>query len=103
MILRIQLAQCHRAGIRLICYLGDDTLTDWTRKAIRQADQVLIVVSGAAPEPLNPIEAVRVCHPPADALPLWSLHERRSGSVTGTAAWLDATRRGIPSPRIERG
>ena len=33
----------------LIAYLADDTLTDWTRKAIRQADQVLIVVSGAAP------------------------------------------------------
>ena len=32
----------------LIAYLADDTLTDWTRKAIRQADQVLIVVSGAA-------------------------------------------------------
>src|SRR5262249_47554986 len=30
----------------LIAYLADATLTDWTRKAIRQADQVLIVVSG---------------------------------------------------------
>src|SRR5262249_21717195 len=31
----------------LIAYVADATLTDWTRKAIRQADQVLIVVSGA--------------------------------------------------------
>ena len=53
----------------LISYLGDDTLTDWTRKAIRQADQVLIVVSGAAPEPLNPVGSVRVRHAPAVALP----------------------------------
>ena len=72
----------------LICYLGDDTLTDWTRKAIRQADQVLIVVSGAAPEPLNPVERFAFAtHPPARCR-LVRLHERRSGSVTGTAAWL---------------
>src|SRR5262245_55025511 len=30
----------------LICYVAEGTLNDWTRKAIRQADQVLIVVSG---------------------------------------------------------
>jgi NTE family protein len=34
----------------LIVYRADSTLTDWTRKAVRQADQVLIVVSGAEPE-----------------------------------------------------
>src|SRR5262249_38852793 len=50
----------------LIAYLTDDTLTDWTRKAIRQADQVLIVVSGAAPEAVNPSEAFALStHPPA--------------------------------------
>ncbi len=50
----------------LIAYLADDTLTDWTRKAIRQSDQVLIVVSGAATGELNPVEAFAFeMHPPA--------------------------------------
>ncbi len=49
----------------LIAYLVDDTLTDWTRKAIRQADQVLIVVSGTAPDELNPVEAFALEHAPA--------------------------------------
>src|SRR6185295_12377640 len=41
----------------LIVHIADDSLTDWTRKAIRQADQVLIVVAGEAAEPVNPVEA----------------------------------------------
>jgi NTE family protein len=72
----------------LIAYLADDTLTDWTRKAIRQADQVLIVASGTAPESPNPVEAfVFTTHPPARRR-LVRLHERRAGWVEGTAAWL---------------
>ena len=72
----------------LVCYLGDETLTDWTRKAIRQADQVLIVASGAAPEPLNPVETFAFATHPPSRRRLVRLHERRSGSVTATAAWL---------------
>src|SRR5262249_60219553 len=50
----------------LIAYLADATVTDWTRKAIRQADQVLIVISGAGAEPVNPVEAFAFAtHPPA--------------------------------------
>ncbi|HKA78371.1 MAG TPA: patatin-like phospholipase family protein, partial [Xanthobacteraceae bacterium] len=72
----------------LIAYLADDTLTDWTRKAIRQADQVLIVVSGAAAGDLNAVEAFAFeTHPPARRR-LVRLHEQRSGAVEGTAAWL---------------
>ncbi len=72
----------------LIAFLADDTLTDWTRKAIRQADQVLIVVSGAAPDGVNPVEAfANETHPPARRR-LVRLHERRTGAVEGTAAWL---------------
>ena len=72
----------------LITYLADDTLTDWTRKAIRQADQILIVVSGAAPAGLNPVETFAFAtHPPARRR-LVRLHERRTGSVADTAAWL---------------
>ena len=87
----------------LIAFLADDTLTDWTRKAIRQADQVLIVVSGAAPEGVNPVEAFAFAtHPPARRR-LVRLHERRTGAVEGTAAWLARTRRGHASPPVARG
>ena len=51
----------------LIAYLADDALTDWTRKAIRQADQVLIVVSGAISAGPQSGGSVRVCQPPAVA------------------------------------
>ena len=72
----------------LIAYVVDDALTDWTRKAIRQADQALIVVEGAAPEGINPVEAFAFAtHPPARRR-LVRLHARRTGSVEGTAAWL---------------
>ncbi len=72
----------------LIAYLADDTLTDWTRKAIRQADQVLIVVSGAATGELNPVEAFAFEMHPASRRRLICLHDKRSGWVEGTADWL---------------
>jgi NTE family protein len=72
----------------LIVFIADETLTDWTRKAIRQADQVLIVVSGAATECLNPIEAFTFAVHPPSRRRLVRLHQRRSGWVEGTAAWL---------------
>jgi len=72
----------------LVVFLCDDTLTDWTRKAIRQADQVIVVVAGAGPADLNPIEEFAFAtHPPARRR-LVRLHERRTGWVDGTAAWL---------------
>jgi NTE family protein len=72
----------------LIAFLADDALSDWTRKAIRQADQVLIVVSGAVPKSLNPVEAFAFAtHPPARRR-LVRLHQRRAGWVEGTADWL---------------
>jgi NTE family protein len=75
-------------GYELIAYVADDDLTDWTRKAIRQADQVLIVVSGA-PTELNETESFAFStHPPARRR-LIRLHPRRAGSVAGTARWLD--------------
>jgi NTE family protein len=72
----------------LVVFLCDSTLTDWTRKSIRQADQVIVVVAGAGPQELNPVEAFAfTIHPPARRR-LVRLHERRSGAVEGTAAWL---------------
>jgi NTE family protein len=72
----------------LIAYLADGALTDWTRKAIRQADQVLIIVSGASVQSPNPVEAFAFANHPPSRRRLVRLHERRSGWVTGTAAWL---------------
>jgi NTE family protein len=72
----------------LVVFLCDSTLTDWTRKSIRQADQVIVVVAGAGPQELNPVEVFAFAiHPPARRR-LVRLHERRSGAVEGTAAWL---------------
>ena len=64
-------------------------MTDWTRKAIRQADQVLIIVSGAPSASPNPSEAFAFAAPPPSRRRLVRLHERRSGLVEGTAAWLE--------------
>ena len=73
----------------LIVYLADETLSDWTRKAVRQADQVLVVVSGSTLEAPNPIEALAYATHPPSRRRLVRVHERRSGSVEGTAAWLN--------------
>jgi NTE family protein len=71
----------------LIAYVTDPTLTGWTRKAIRQADQVLVVVTGTAGE-LNPVESFAFkIHPPARRR-LVLLHPRRTVCVEGTADWL---------------
>jgi NTE family protein len=73
----------------LIAYVADDSLTDWTRKAISQADQVLIVVSAAPTDEHNEVEAFAYTTHPAARRRLIRLHQRRAGWVEGTAPWLD--------------
>jgi NTE family protein len=71
----------------LIAYVTDAALTGWTRKAIRQADQVLVVVTGTAGD-LNSVESFAFkIHPPARRR-LVLLHPRRTVWVEGTADWL---------------
>ncbi len=86
---RVGLAQCARERERArSSFCADARLTDWTRKAIRQADQVIVVVAGAGPKALSPVEEFAFSiHPPARRR-LVRVHERRSGAVEGTAAWL---------------
>jgi NTE family protein len=72
----------------LIVYLADDSATDWTRKAVRQADQVLIVVYGAAPPELNPAENIAIATHPSSRRRLVRVHDRRAPFVEGTQAWL---------------
>jgi NTE family protein len=73
----------------LVVYLGSGEASAWTRKAIRQADLVLFVCHGDAPAgELTDIEAFACKVHPALARRLVRIHARRSGEVSGTAAWL---------------
>jgi len=73
----------------LVVYLGNGGASAWTRKAIRQADLVLFVCHGDAPAgELTDVEAFACKVHPAPARRLVRIHARRSGEVSGTAAWL---------------
>src|SRR4029450_481708 len=72
----------------LIVFLCDSTLTDWTRKAIRQADQVIVAVAGQGPRGLHPAEGFAFADHPSARRRLVRVHARRNGFVEGTAAWL---------------
>lgn len=73
----------------LVVYLGGDQASAWARKAIRQADMVVLACRGEAPAgALTEIEAFACAvHPPA-ARRLVRVHDRRVGEVSGTVAWL---------------
>src|SRR6476660_2188868 len=73
----------------LVVYFGGRQASPWARKAIRQADLVVFACRGDAPSgALTEVEdfACEV-HPPS-ARRLVRIHDRRSGRVGGTAAWL---------------
>ena len=53
----------------LIVYLADETLSDWTRKAVRQADQVLVVVSGSNSRSAQSYRGPRIRYSPPVATP----------------------------------
>lgn len=73
----------------LVVYLGHGETSAWTQKAIRQADLVLFVCDGDAPaEELTDIESFACKVHPVSARRLVRIHARRSGEVSGTAAWL---------------
>ena len=72
----------------LIVYWVDEGLTDWTRKAIRQADQILMIAYQAVPDRLNAVESHAMAMHPSNRRRLVRVHDRRVGHVEGTAAWL---------------
>jgi NTE family protein len=73
----------------LVVYLGGHEASPWTRKAIRQADMVVFACRGVAPVAgLTEVEAFACEVHPASARRLVRIHDRRSGEVSGTAAWL---------------
>jgi NTE family protein len=72
----------------LVVYLGDDELTDWTRKAIRQADQLVLLAAGTTPAGLNVVENVAFEVHTVGRRRLVRIHDRRVPFTTGTADWL---------------
>jgi NTE family protein len=73
----------------LVVYLGGREASAWARKAIRQADLVVFACRGHAPAgPLSDIEAFACEVHPVSARRLVRIHDRRTGAVSGTAAWL---------------
>jgi NTE family protein len=73
----------------LVVYLGGREASAWARKAIRQADMVVFACRGDAPaEALTEVEAFACGVHPVSARRLVRIHDRRSGEVSGTTAWL---------------
>jgi NTE family protein len=71
-----------------IFYIADQTLTDWTKKCVRQADAILLVAeAGAFAEP-NPSELFALSVHPPSARRLVLLHEARTQVASGTSSWL---------------
>ena len=78
----------HEEKNRFVFYVGDDTLTDWTRKAVRQADLILLVGRADTDPAVNGIEHFVDEHHSGDQQRLVLLHDQRSDEVTGTETWL---------------
>jgi len=73
----------------LVVYLGGREASAWARKAIRQADMVVFACRGVAPaEALTEVEAFACDVHPVSTRRLVRIHDRRSGEVSGTTAWL---------------
>jgi NTE family protein len=71
-----------------IFYIADQTLTDWTKKCVRQADAILLVASAGASAECNPSELFAFAVHPPSSRRLVILHETRAKVVSGTTSWL---------------
>ncbi|WP_246801172.1 patatin-like phospholipase family protein [Bradyrhizobium genosp. L] len=73
----------------LVVYFGGREASEWARKAIRQADLVVLVCRGDAPATeQTEIESFACTVHPVSARRLVRVHDHRSHEVSGTAAWL---------------
>lgn len=73
----------------LVVYFGGGEACEWARKAIRQADLVVLVCRGEAPAPdLTEVESFACTVHPVAARRLVRVHDVRRHEVSGTAAWL---------------
>ncbi|MEM1045223.1 MAG: cyclic nucleotide-binding and patatin-like phospholipase domain-containing protein [Pseudomonadota bacterium] len=73
-----------------VFYIADSDLSDWTRKAVRQADQVLLVGRAGSRPTVNAVEQFVQDHHGPQQQRLVILHEQRQDEVTGTEYWLEA-------------
>ena len=73
----------------LLIYLADPDLTEWTRKCVRQADIVIILARGEAPDHSPTAVETFACevHSTMNRR-LVRVHDRRVSAVSGTSAWL---------------
>lgn len=78
----------HEEKNRFVIYVGDDTLTAWSRKAIRQADLILLVGRTGTDSSINVTERFVDEHHSGDQKRLVLLHEERADEVSGTETWL---------------
>jgi len=76
------------ADYDFVVYVAEQTLTDWTKKCIRQADAILLVAASGASSELNPCERFAFSVHPASVLRLVILHGTRTEIATGTGSWL---------------
>ncbi len=72
----------------LILYLTDAEPTNWTRKAIRQADQLVLLGYGPAPPDLNSVEEIGLAFHPPSHRSLIRIHDQRISFTAGTSKWL---------------
>jgi NTE family protein len=72
----------------LAVYIADPELNAWTEACLRHAEELIIVVEGDGPQPLNAIEAHAFELIPPARRKLVRLHDRRSGAVSGTRKFL---------------
>jgi NTE family protein len=72
----------------LVLYLTDEKPTDWTRKAVRQADQLVLLSYGAPSAGLNPVEEIGLAVHSVSHRRLVRIHDRRVPVTAGTGEWL---------------
>jgi NTE family protein len=72
----------------LVVYIADPGDSPWTRKAIRQADDIVVVLAGRPGQSLNPVEEFAFRLHDRDHRRLCILHRRRTGRVDGTTGTL---------------
>ncbi len=71
-----------------VIYIADPSLTEWTKKCIRQADAVLLVATAGAATELNPSEQLAFSVHPHSARRLVVVHPARVDVTSGTSSWL---------------
>jgi NTE family protein len=74
-----------------VVLMADPTDTEWTRRCLRQADEVMLVARADAPTQLHPLESL--CHGEGSVTGarqvLVLLHDDATPHPTGTPRWLD--------------